>query len=64
MEACGLTRARDDQDVVIAGAGPNGLMLANELGLAGIRPVVLEAMPGPNPLPRANGVAMPGPESV
>ena len=43
-------------DVVIAGAGPNGLMLANELGLAGIRPVVLEPMPGPNPLRRANGV--------
>jgi 2-polyprenyl-6-methoxyphenol hydroxylase-like FAD-dependent oxidoreductase len=43
-------------DVVVAGAGPNGLMLANELGLAGIRPVVLEPMPGPNPLRRANGV--------
>jgi 2-polyprenyl-6-methoxyphenol hydroxylase-like FAD-dependent oxidoreductase len=43
-------------EVVIAGAGPNGLMLAGELGLAGIRPVVLEPMPGPNPLRRANGV--------
>ncbi|BBZ44002.1 FAD-dependent monooxygenase [Mycobacterium parmense] len=43
-------------DVVIAGAGPNGLMLAGELGLAGVRPVVLEPMPGPNPLRRANGV--------
>ncbi len=43
-------------DVVIAGAGPNGLMLAGELGLAGIRPVVLDPMPGPNPLRRANGV--------
>jgi 2-polyprenyl-6-methoxyphenol hydroxylase-like FAD-dependent oxidoreductase len=43
-------------DVVIAGAGPNGLMLACELGLAGIRQVVLDAMPGPNPQPRANGV--------
>jgi 2-polyprenyl-6-methoxyphenol hydroxylase-like FAD-dependent oxidoreductase len=29
-------------DVVIAGAGPVGLMLACELGLAGIRPLVLE----------------------
>jgi 2-polyprenyl-6-methoxyphenol hydroxylase-like FAD-dependent oxidoreductase len=46
----------DDVDVVIAGAGPNGLMLAGELGLAGIRPVVLDPMPGPNPQPRANGI--------
>jgi 2-polyprenyl-6-methoxyphenol hydroxylase-like FAD-dependent oxidoreductase len=43
-------------DVVIAGAGPNGLMLANELGLAGIQPVVLEPLAGPNPQRRANGV--------
>ena len=43
-------------DAVIAGAGPNGLMLASELGLAGIRPVVLDPMPGPNPQPRANGI--------
>jgi 2-polyprenyl-6-methoxyphenol hydroxylase-like FAD-dependent oxidoreductase len=31
-------------------------MLANELGLAGIRAVVLDPMPGPNPQPRANGI--------
>src|ERR1700758_3293431 len=43
-------------DVVIAGAGPNGLMLAHELALAGIRPIVLDPLPGPNPEPRANGV--------
>ncbi|OBA60458.1 hypothetical protein A5647_13555 [Mycobacterium sp. 1100029.7] len=43
-------------DVVIAGGGPNGLMLAGELGLNGVRPVVLEPMSGPNPLRRANGV--------
>jgi 2-polyprenyl-6-methoxyphenol hydroxylase-like FAD-dependent oxidoreductase len=43
-------------DVVIAGAGPNGLMLACELGLAGVRPIVLDPMPGPNPQPRANGI--------
>src|SRR5947209_3328447 len=43
-------------DVVIAGAGPNGLMLACELGLAGIRSVVLDPMLGPNPEPRANGI--------
>ena len=43
-------------DVVVAGAGPNGLMLARELGLSGIRPIVLDPLPGPNPEPRANGV--------
>ena len=43
-------------DVVIAGAGPNGLMLACELALSGIRPVVVDPLPGPNPEPRANGV--------
>jgi 2-polyprenyl-6-methoxyphenol hydroxylase-like FAD-dependent oxidoreductase len=43
-------------DVVIAGAGPDGLMLACELGLAGIRPVVLDPMPGPNTAPRANRI--------
>jgi 2-polyprenyl-6-methoxyphenol hydroxylase-like FAD-dependent oxidoreductase len=31
-------------------------MLAGELGLAGIRPVVLDPMRGPNPQPRANGI--------
>jgi 2-polyprenyl-6-methoxyphenol hydroxylase-like FAD-dependent oxidoreductase len=43
-------------DVVIAGAGPNGLMLACELGLAGVRPVVLERLPAPGTEPRANGL--------
>jgi 2-polyprenyl-6-methoxyphenol hydroxylase-like FAD-dependent oxidoreductase len=44
-------------DVVIAGAGPDGLMLACELGLAGIRPVVLDPTPGPNLQARANRIA-------
>jgi 2-polyprenyl-6-methoxyphenol hydroxylase-like FAD-dependent oxidoreductase len=43
-------------DVVIAGAGPNGLTLACELGLAGIRPVVVDPLSGPNPERRANGI--------
>ncbi|ORW93921.1 FAD-dependent oxidoreductase [Mycobacterium sp. IEC1808] len=43
-------------DVVIAGAGPNGLMLACELALAGIRPVVLDPLPGPSAEPKANGL--------
>ncbi|MEU4513044.1 FAD-dependent monooxygenase [Nonomuraea wenchangensis] len=43
-------------DVVIAGAGPNGLMLARELALAGVRPVVLERLPRPSDQPKANGI--------
>lgn len=43
-------------DVVIAGAGPNGLMLACELSLAGVRSVVLERLPEPSTEPRANGL--------
>ncbi|MDT5222004.1 MAG: hypothetical protein QOF15_4109 [Mycobacterium sp.] len=42
--------------VVISGAGPNGLMLACELALAGIRPVVLDLLPGPSLEPKANGL--------
>ncbi|MEV0408105.1 FAD-dependent monooxygenase [Actinoallomurus sp. NPDC050550] len=43
-------------DVVIAGAGPNGLMLACELSLAGVHPIVLERLPEPSREPRANGL--------
>ncbi|MFE3649390.1 FAD-dependent monooxygenase [Streptomyces sp. NPDC059152] len=32
-------------EVVIAGAGPTGLLLANELGLAGVRVAVVERLP-------------------
>ena len=35
-----------DTDVVIAGAGPNGLLTACELALAGVRAVVLERLRG------------------
>src|SRR5262245_49881879 len=44
------------EDVVIAGAGPNGLMLACELALAGVRPVVLEKLVGERTEQRANGL--------
>lgn len=43
-------------DVVIAGAGPTGLMLACELSLAGVRPLVLDQLPGPSDAPKANGL--------
>jgi 2-polyprenyl-6-methoxyphenol hydroxylase-like FAD-dependent oxidoreductase len=42
--------------VVISGAGPNGLMVASELALAGVRPVVLERLPAPSDEPKANGM--------
>ena len=44
------------QDVVIVGAGPNGLMLACELALAGVQSVVLERLTGPSDEQRANGM--------
>jgi 2-polyprenyl-6-methoxyphenol hydroxylase-like FAD-dependent oxidoreductase len=43
-------------DVVICGAGPNGLMVACELALGGVRPVVLDVLPEPSPEPKANGL--------
>ncbi|MEU8255757.1 FAD-dependent monooxygenase [Micromonospora inaquosa] len=43
-------------DVVIVGAGPNGLMLACELALAGVHPVVLERHTAPTGEARANGL--------
>lgn len=46
----------ESADVVISGAGPNGLMLACELALAGVRPVVLDKLPAPSAEPKANGL--------
>ncbi|WP_061300056.1 FAD-dependent monooxygenase [Herbidospora cretacea] len=48
--------ATGPEDVVIAGAGPNGLMLACELSLAGVRPLVIERLPGRTEENRANGL--------
>jgi 2-polyprenyl-6-methoxyphenol hydroxylase-like FAD-dependent oxidoreductase len=44
-----------DADVIVVGAGPTGLMLAAELRLAGVRPLVLERRPQLRETPRANG---------
>ncbi|MGW0672199.1 FAD-dependent monooxygenase [Streptomyces sp. NPDC002746] len=43
-------------DVVIVGAGPVGLLLACELGMTGLRPVVLERLPDPSSEIKANGL--------
>ncbi|MEU4314983.1 FAD-dependent monooxygenase [Nocardia sp. NPDC024068] len=45
-----------DTDVIIVGAGPTGLMLAAELRLAGVRPLVLERQPRPRDTPKAGGL--------
>jgi 2-polyprenyl-6-methoxyphenol hydroxylase-like FAD-dependent oxidoreductase len=43
-------------DVIIAGAGPTGSMLAGELRLAGVRPLVLERRAQLREVPRAYGL--------
>jgi 2-polyprenyl-6-methoxyphenol hydroxylase-like FAD-dependent oxidoreductase len=46
----------EEVDVVVVGAGPIGLLLAGELALAGVRPVVLERLPQRSEVPKANGL--------
>src|SRR5438874_9643114 len=46
-----------DADVIIVGAGPVGLMLAGELCLAGVRPLVLERLPHIRDVPKAGGLS-------
>ena len=45
-----------DTDVLIVGAGPTGLMLANQLGRRGIRAIIVDRHSGPAQQSRAMGV--------
>lgn len=47
-----------DTDVVIVGAGPVGLLVAAELSLAGVRPIVLERLGAPSDQPKARGIGV------
>jgi 2-polyprenyl-6-methoxyphenol hydroxylase-like FAD-dependent oxidoreductase len=42
--------------VLIVGAGPTGLMLANQLARRGVRALIIDRHPGPSPQTRALGV--------
>src|SRR6476646_9618427 len=46
-----------DADVIVVGAGPVGLMLACELGRAGVRPVVMERQQQIRDIPKAGGLS-------
>lgn len=46
-------------DVVVAGAGPVGLLLACELRLAGVDVLVVERLPEIDPTLKAGGVNVP-----
>ncbi len=45
-----------DTDVLVVGAGPTGLMLANQLGRRGVRAVIVDRHAGPSHETRALGV--------
>src|SRR5437867_4832116 len=45
-----------DTDVLIVGAGPTGLMLANQLGRRGVRTLIVDRHSGPSLQTRALGV--------
>jgi 2-polyprenyl-6-methoxyphenol hydroxylase-like FAD-dependent oxidoreductase len=49
-------KTKQDYDVLVIGAGPVGLMLATELGLAGVRVGVVERLTEVNTAPKAGGI--------
>ncbi|MDO4997877.1 MAG: bifunctional 3-(3-hydroxy-phenyl)propionate/3-hydroxycinnamic acid hydroxylase [Neisseria sp.] len=51
-----MSEIQKDYEAVICGAGPVGLCLANDLGLQGIRVLVLEQLPQLIDFPRAIGI--------
>ena len=54
----------ESHPVVIVGAGPVGLLLAIELTLAGVRPVVLERLAAPSLAMKAGGIGPLGAEAL
>jgi 2-polyprenyl-6-methoxyphenol hydroxylase-like FAD-dependent oxidoreductase len=48
-----ICQMREIPEVLIAGAGPSGLLLALELCRHGVRPRIVDPLPGPSPLSRA-----------
>src|SRR6476620_9214352 len=54
--ALSCMRGTMDTDVLIVGAGPTGLMLANQLARRGIRPVIIDRHSGPAQQTRAMAV--------
>jgi 2-polyprenyl-6-methoxyphenol hydroxylase-like FAD-dependent oxidoreductase len=46
-----------DQNILIVGAGPAGLVAAITLARAGVETLVVEKRPAPSPMPRATGVS-------
>ena len=51
-----VARKQHDADVIIIGAGPVGLTIANTLGVAGVRTLVVEKLPQIIDYPRAIGI--------
>lgn len=51
-----LPESDADTDVLIVGAGPTGLMLANQLARFGLKPVIIDRHSGPAQQSRAMGV--------
>src|SRR5262245_13765657 len=53
-----------DCDVVVAGAGPVGLLLADELALAGVRVLVVERLTEPDLTIKAGSINVPTGEAL
>ena len=51
-----VARKQHDADVIIIGAGPVGLTIANTLGVAGVKTLVVEKLPQIIDYPRAIGI--------